>query len=92
MSLDKRFITSVMIGVGFLIVLPLKIYAQSSMDINKNPAILMDKQIIETDRRILKAAQQSKASRAINSAQQKLQQDMHKMKMDKAALENTRKK
>ena len=73
-----------------MLALPLKIYAQPSIDKNKNPMILMDKQVIEADRRILESAQKSKAPRAIKSARQKLQFDMRRMKANKIALENAR--
>jgi len=89
----KRATTIAIITGGFfMIAWPLKIYAQSSMDINKNIAIIMDKQIIEVDRRILKSAQESKAPGAIKSAWQKLQQDIRKMKADKMALKNSQKR
>lgn len=75
-----------------MIVLPLKISAQPSLDINKNPAIVMDKQVIEADRRMLKSAQGSGAQGVIRSARQKLQQDIRKMKADKITLKNNQKR
>lgn len=89
----KRVTTIVIITGGFFVIaLPLKIYAQPSIDINNNPAIIMDKQAIEVDRRILKSAQESGAQGAIKSARQRLQQDIHKMKAHKIALENIQKR
>jgi len=75
-----------------MMVLPLKVYAHPSIDVDKNPALIMDKQIIEVDRRILKSAQGSRAQGAIKAARQKLQLDIRKMKADKKALENSQKR
>ncbi|MCX5669394.1 MAG: hypothetical protein NTX89_04740 [Candidatus Omnitrophica bacterium] len=85
-------IIAIITGGFFMIVLPLKVYAQPSIDINKNPVVIMDKQIVEVDRRILKSAQGLGAQGAIKSARQKLQQDIRKMKADKMALKNSQKR
>ncbi|MCX5698325.1 MAG: hypothetical protein NTX01_01315 [Candidatus Omnitrophica bacterium] len=93
MKVFKRVITfAIIMGGFFMAALPLKIYAQPSIDINKNPAIIMDKQVIEVDHRILKSAQESGARGAIKSVRQKLQQDIRKMKADKMALKNSQKR
>ena len=57
-----------------MIVLPVKIYAQSAIDINNSPVIIMDKQAIEIDRRILKSTQASGAQEAIKFARQRFDQ------------------
>ena len=88
----RRMTIAIITGGFFMIVWPLKIYAQPATNINKNPAIVMDKQVIEADRRILKSAQESGAPGAIKFVRQKLQQDIRKMKADKITLKNSQKR
>lgn len=76
----------ILAGWFFIIALSPTIYAQVPVDINNNPIILMDKQVIEIDRRILKSAQGGGNQEAIKAARKKLQQDIRKMKADKVAL------
>jgi len=78
-------ITVLVFGI-FIIVLPQKIYARPSNDINKNPIIIADKKTIEIDRRLLKLAKESKNSFRIKTAKSNLQQAIRKMKADKLLL------
>lgn len=89
-----RYVTTITIlaGLFFMLAVPPTIYAQASGDINKNPTIIMDKQVIEIDRRVLKSAQGAGDRVAIKAAQKKLQQDIRKMKADKAVLKKSRQK
>jgi len=82
---------AIITGGFFMTASPPEICAQSSIDLNKNPVIIMDKQTIEVDRRIVKSAQASGAQEAIKSARQRLRQDIRKMKAHKIALKNSQK-
>ncbi len=73
-----------------MVVLLQEIYAQEALDMDKNPAIVMDKHIVAVDRQVLKSAQASGSKGVIKSARQKLLQDIRKMLADKKGLENSR--
>ena len=90
----SRCVTTIAIlaGWSFMMALPPTIYAETSVDINKNPIILIDKQVIERDHRLLKSAQEGGDQKIIKAARQRLQQDIRKMKTDKVALKKSRQK
>ena len=76
----------------FAIALPQKTYAQASGNINSNPAIILDKRAIETDRRLLKAAQQAKDPGRIKDCQLRLKHDIARLKIDKKNLTKKKQK
>jgi hypothetical protein len=64
-------------------------HAQNHVPIDKNPIILMDKQVIEIDRRVLRSAQKSGTPGGVKAARQKLQNDIRKLKADIAVLKKS---
>ncbi len=76
-------------AVLFMNGLPLGMCEQSSTDINKNPRIMMDRQIMASDRRVLKTAQGTKDTKRIEAARNKLKRDIRKLNDDKAALKKS---
>ena len=82
---------AVVTAIFFMAVVPQKTYAQASADINKNPAIILDKRAIEIDRRLLKAAQQAKDPERIRECKLRLKHDIARLKLDKKTLTKKKK-
>ncbi len=77
----------VMLAVLFLMAAgPARAYAQSARDVDKNPLIVSDRQVVAIDRRLLAAAKKANNPQAVKLAEERLSQDIVRLKRDLASV------
>lgn len=83
----RYFVSMGILAVAFFTAAwPARVCAQYTLDVDKNPIIISDRQAITIDRRLLAAAKKANNPEAIKNAKERLSQDIARLKRDLASV------